>query len=109
MTEGRRGVIDDGRGRPPRAPEPAAEAVEPAQKGASAETSPQPSADRSHDSASAAAAPEASETLGAASKAAADSAADDQRILRAALAAGEVHEFTRVVPDLTDLFKEVVK
>jgi len=38
-----------------------------------------------------------------------DSAADDQRILRAALAAGEVHEFTRVVPDLTDLFKEVVK
>ena len=37
-----------------------------------------------------------------------DSATDDQRILRAALAAGEVHEFTRVVPDLTDLFKEVV-
>ena len=34
---------------------------------------------------------------------------DDQRILRAALAAGDVHEFTRVVPDLTDLFKEVVK
>lgn len=77
MTEGRRGVIDDGRGRPPRAPEPSAEAVEPAQEGASAETSPQPSADRSHDSASAAAAPEASETLGAASKATADSAADD--------------------------------
>ena len=38
-----------------------------------------------------------------------DSAADDQRILHAALSAGEVHEFTRVVPDLTDLFKEVVK
>ncbi|WP_087116183.1 ABC transporter ATP-binding protein [Corynebacterium urinipleomorphum] len=37
------------------------------------------------------------------------SADDDQRILRAALAAGDVHEFTRVVPDLTDLFKEVVK
>ena len=34
---------------------------------------------------------------------------DDQRILHAALAAGDVHEFTRVVPDLTDLFKEVVK
>jgi len=34
---------------------------------------------------------------------------DDQRILRSALAAGDVHEFTRVVPDLTDLFKEVVK
>ena len=34
---------------------------------------------------------------------------DDQRILHAALAAGEVHEFSRVVPDLTDLFKEVVK
>jgi len=34
---------------------------------------------------------------------------DDQRILRAALAAGPVHEFTRVVPDLADLFKEVVK
>ena len=33
----------------------------------------------------------------------------DQRILRAALAAGEVHEFTRVVPDLTDLFKEAVQ
>ncbi|QYH20101.1 ATP-binding cassette domain-containing protein [Corynebacterium aquatimens] len=34
---------------------------------------------------------------------------DDQRILQAALAAGPVHEFTRVVPDLNDLFKEVVK
>ena len=34
---------------------------------------------------------------------------DDQRILRAALDAGPVHEFTRVVPDLADLFKEVVK
>ncbi len=33
----------------------------------------------------------------------------DQRILRAALAAGDVHEFTRVVPDLTDLFKEAVQ
>ena len=39
----------------------------------------------------------------------ATSAGDDQRILRSALAAGDVHEFTRVVPDLTDLFKEVVK
>ena len=77
MTEGRRGVIDDGRGRPPRAPEPSAEAVEPAQEGASAETSPQPSADRSGDSDSVAAAPEASVTFGAASKATADSAADD--------------------------------
>ena len=38
-----------------------------------------------------------------------DSIDDDQRILHAALAAGEVHEFSRVVPDLTDLFKEVVK
>ena len=37
------------------------------------------------------------------------STGDDQHILRAALAAGDVHEFTRVVPDLTDLFKEVVK
>lgn len=37
------------------------------------------------------------------------STGDDQRILHAALAAGDVHEFTRVVPDLTDLFKEVVK
>lgn len=37
------------------------------------------------------------------------SVADDQRILRSALAAGDVHQFTRVVPDLTDLFKEVVK
>lgn len=34
---------------------------------------------------------------------------DDQRILNAALTAGPVHEFTRVVPDLGDLFKEVVK
>ncbi|AWB83610.1 ABC transporter ATP-binding protein [Corynebacterium liangguodongii] len=33
----------------------------------------------------------------------------DQEILRAALAAGAVHEFTRVVPDLTDLFKEAVQ
>nr|VDG62655.1 putative ABC transporter ATP-binding protein [Streptococcus thermophilus] len=37
------------------------------------------------------------------------SADDDQRILNSALAAGPVHEFTRVVPDLGDLFKEVVK
>ncbi|MBP3949363.1 ATP-binding cassette domain-containing protein [Corynebacterium sp. Marseille-P3884] len=37
------------------------------------------------------------------------STGNDQHILRAALAAGDVHEFTRVVPDLTDLFKEVVK
>ena len=37
------------------------------------------------------------------------STGDDQRILRAALTAGDVHEFSRVVPDLTDLFKEVVK
>ena len=33
---------------------------------------------------------------------------DDQRILQAAMAAGPVHEFTRVVPDLAELFKEVV-
>ena len=33
----------------------------------------------------------------------------DQRILRAAMDAGDVHEFTRVVPDLTDLFKEAVQ
>lgn len=38
-----------------------------------------------------------------------NSTGDDQHILRAALTAGDVHEFTRVVPDLTDLFKEVVK
>ena len=34
---------------------------------------------------------------------------DDQRILQAAMAAGPVHEFTRVVPDLAELFKEVVQ
>ena len=33
---------------------------------------------------------------------------DDQRILQAAMVAGPVHEFTRVVPDLAELFKEVV-
>lgn len=33
---------------------------------------------------------------------------DDQRILQSAMAAGPVHEFTRVVPDLAELFKEVV-
>nr|WP_231375642.1 ATP-binding cassette domain-containing protein [Corynebacterium aquatimens] len=33
----------------------------------------------------------------------------DQAILTSALRAARVHEFTRVVPDLTDLFKEVVK
>ena len=38
-----------------------------------------------------------------------DTVNDDQRILNAALTAGPVHEFTRVVPDLGDLFKEVVK
>ena len=37
------------------------------------------------------------------------SADNDQAILQAALAAGPVHEFTRVVPDLADLFKEVVQ
>lgn len=36
------------------------------------------------------------------------SAERDQEILRAALAAGPVHSFTRRVPDLTELFKEVV-
>ena len=38
----------------------------------------------------------------------AQSTDDDQRILQAAMAAGPVHEFTRVVPDLAELFKEVV-
>ena len=37
------------------------------------------------------------------------SADDDQRTLQAAMAAGPVHEFTRVVPDLAELFKEVVQ
>ena len=37
------------------------------------------------------------------------SAADDQAILQAAMAAGPVHQFTRVVPDLADMFKEVVQ
>ncbi|WKD58083.1 putative ABC transporter ATP-binding protein YbhF [Corynebacterium capitovis DSM 44611] len=37
-----------------------------------------------------------------------EQASDDQRILRAALDAGEVHEFSRVVPDLSELFKEAV-
>ncbi|SDL58427.1 ABC-2 type transport system ATP-binding protein [Corynebacterium mycetoides] len=35
--------------------------------------------------------------------------ADSQRVLRAALDAGDVTEFTRVIPNLTDLFKEAVK
>ncbi|MDN8627246.1 ABC transporter ATP-binding protein [Corynebacterium ureicelerivorans] len=39
----------------------------------------------------------------------AQSTDDDQRILQAAMAAGPVHEFTRVVPDLAELFKEVVQ
>ena len=34
---------------------------------------------------------------------------DDQTILRAALATGPVHSFTRRVPDLTELFREVVQ
>lgn len=34
---------------------------------------------------------------------------DDQTILRAALAAGPVHSFSRRVPDLTELFREVVQ
>lgn len=38
-----------------------------------------------------------------------DSADNDQAILQAAMAAGPVHEFTRVVPDLADMFKEVVQ
>lgn len=33
----------------------------------------------------------------------------DQEILRSALAAGPVHSFTRRVPNLTDLFQEVVQ
>ena len=37
------------------------------------------------------------------------SAEQDQDILRAALAAGPVHSFTRRVPDLTELFRETVK
>lgn len=39
----------------------------------------------------------------------ADTTDDDQRILQAALNAGPVHEFTRLVPGLNELFKEVVK
>lgn len=39
----------------------------------------------------------------------ADTTDDDQRILQAAINAGPVHEFTRLVPDLNELFKEVVK
>ncbi|KQB84906.1 ABC transporter ATP-binding protein [Corynebacterium oculi] len=35
--------------------------------------------------------------------------ADEQQVLRAALAAGPVHSFTPHVPDLTDLFQEVVQ
>ena len=38
-----------------------------------------------------------------------DSADNDQAILQAAMAAGPVHEFTHVVPDLADMFKEVVQ
>lgn len=38
-----------------------------------------------------------------------DSTDNDQAILQAAMAAGPVHEFTRVVPDLADMFKEVVQ
>ena len=38
----------------------------------------------------------------------AQSVDDDQRILQSAMAAGPVHEFTRVVPDLAELFKEGV-
>ncbi|AWB82363.1 ABC transporter ATP-binding protein [Corynebacterium yudongzhengii] len=38
----------------------------------------------------------------------ADSTERDQEILHAALAAGPVHSFTRLVPHLTDLFREVV-
>lgn len=38
----------------------------------------------------------------------ADTTDDDQRILQAAVNAGPVHEFTRLVPDLNELFKEVV-
>ena len=34
--------------------------------------------------------------------------ADDQQILQAAITAGPVHSFTRLIPDLTDLFREVV-
>ncbi|WPF65708.1 MULTISPECIES: ATP-binding cassette domain-containing protein [unclassified Corynebacterium] len=36
-------------------------------------------------------------------------AADEQQVLRAALAAGPVYSFTPHVPDLTDLFQEVVQ
>lgn len=37
-----------------------------------------------------------------------DSTANDQEILRSALAAGPVHSFTRLVPHLDDIFQEVV-
>ncbi|MGP6173990.1 ABC transporter ATP-binding protein [Corynebacterium sp. A21] len=39
----------------------------------------------------------------------AESTEDDQKILQAALAVGPVHAFTRRVPDLTELFREVVQ
>ncbi|SDO98031.1 ABC-2 type transport system ATP-binding protein [Actinopolyspora xinjiangensis] len=37
-----------------------------------------------------------------------DDTADDQRVLRAALATGPVHEFSRERPSLTELFRDVV-
>ena len=38
----------------------------------------------------------------------ADETIDDQAILQAALAAGPVHSFGRKIPDLTELFQDVV-
>ena len=38
----------------------------------------------------------------------ADAGTDDQAILRAAMAAGPVHSFGLKVPDLTELFQDVV-
>ena len=77
MTEGRRGVIDDGRGRPPRVPAPSAETAESVQEGASAEASPQASADRTGDSASVAESSSAGASADSAATATTDSGADD--------------------------------
>jgi ABC-2 type transport system ATP-binding protein len=45
---------------------------------------------------------------GDATRLALDAGADDQVVLRAALATGPVHEFSHVRPSLTDLFRHLV-